>query len=125
MPLRDPPVEAGQVMLCYVLRKYSKQYRLGWPRTPRTLANIIQPSTENGDVITGETYPFHPLRMEMSLLGRPILFLMRGRYPTRLKHLNHTFHFRPPAPGMSTFRSQPGGHTQTHKTRCTSDAVHS
>ena len=27
--------------------------------------------------------------------------------------------------GMSTSRSQPGGDTQTHKTRCTSDVMHS
>ena len=57
--------------------------------------------------------------------GSVLLSISSSSFPHRLEHLNHTFHFRPPAPGMSTFRSQPGGNTQTHNTRCTFDAVHS
>ena len=57
--------------------------------------------------------------------GTVLLSILSSSYPHRLQHLNHTFHFWSPATGMSTSRSQPGGNTQTHKTRCTSDAVHS
>ena len=57
--------------------------------------------------------------------GTVLLSILSSSYRHRLQHLNHTFHFWSPATGMSTSRSQPGGNTQTHKTRCTSDAVHS
>ena len=88
--------------LTFIRPLCSSSSTVGWRRSHPRLANIFQRSTG-----------IHPKPRVCTAQYRCIV---SSSFPHRLEHLNHAFHFRPPATGMSTFRSQPGGSTQTHNT---------